>query len=376
MKRDYYEVLGVSRSATDAEIKKAYRRLAREHHPDVNKHDDEAETKFKEVGEAYEALKDPQKRRAYDQFGHARGPGGPGGPGGFGQGFGGQGFGFEDIFDVFFDGFGGGRSGRRSAGEAGPDLAASMTLTFKEAAFGVERELNISRPVICDDCHGSGAEEGTEPSVCESCGGQGMVSVTQSTILGNFSRTAPCTNCGGTGRVITSPCKTCHGEGRHTSSEKVDIKVPAGVPDGVQLKLSGYGGAGRRGGPAGSLYVDIHVKPHKVFERSGADVLVDVPISFSQAALGAELSVATLDGEEILTVPAGTQAGREFRLRGQGIPHLNQRGRGDQVINITVKTPKRLNDEQRRLLTELSEYDEHDAEHVGIIGRIKEAFGK
>ena len=371
MKRDYYEVLEVSRSATDAEIKKAYRRLAREHHPDVNKHDEEAEAKFKEIGEAYEALKDPQKRRTYDQFGHA---GGPGGPGGFGQGSG-QGFGFEDIFEVFFDGFGG-RQGRRSAAESGPDLAVSMTVTFEEAAFGVERELSIVRPVVCDDCHGFGTERGTEPAACPICGGQGIVSQTQATILGSFSRTVPCVNCGGTGRVITHPCKTCRGEGRHSSNEEVRVKVPAGIPDGVQLKMAGYGGAGRRGGPAGALFVDIHVKPHKIFKRVGNDVLVEAPVSFSQAALGVELSVATLDGDGALTIPAGTQAGTEFRLRGKGIPYLNQRGRGDQVVKVNMKTPKRLNDEQRRLLTELAEYDENDAEHVGIIGRIKEAFGK
>ncbi len=370
MKRDYYEVLGVSRSATDADIKKAFRRLAREHHPDVNNHDDEAEAKFKEVGEAYEALKDPQKRRMYDQVGHTSGSGGPGGPGGFGQGFG-----FEDIFEVFFDGFGR-QQGRRSAAEPGPDLAVSMTLTFEEAAFGVERKLNIVRPVVCDDCQGLGTEDGKEPAVCPICGGQGLVSKTQATILGNFARTVPCTNCSGTGRVITHPCKKCHGEGRRSSNEEVKVKVPAGIPDGVQLKMAGYGGAGPRGGPAGALYVDIHVKPHKVFERDGSDVRIEAPISFSEAALGAELSVLTLDGDETLTIPAGTQAGMEFRLRGKGIPHLNQRGRGDQVVKVRVKTPKRLNDEQRRLLTELSEYDESDAEHVGIIGRIKEAFGK
>ncbi len=370
MKRDFYEVLGVSRTASEADIKKAYRRLAREHHPDVNNHDDEAEAKFKEVGEAYDVLKDQQKRQMYDQFGHS------GAAGGRGPGFGGggaQGFGFEDIFDVFFDGFGG-RQGRRPAAEPGPDLATSISVTFEEAAFGMETEIEIVRPVPCDECGGSGSK--TSPATCSVCSGSGVLSQTQRTILGNISRSAPCGNCAGTGQVITDPCEACQGEGRHSHQETVAIKVPAGISDGVRLKMSGYGGAGRRGGPVGSLYVDIRVEPHEVFERHGNDVLLAAPISFSQAALGAELSLPTLDGEDSLTIPAGTQSGAEFRLRGKGIPYLNQRGRGDQLILITVRTPRRVNDEQRRLLTELAEYDADEAENVGIFGRIKEAFGK
>jgi molecular chaperone DnaJ len=375
VKRDYYEILEVTRTASEADIKKAYRRLARKYHPDVNTHDEQAEAKFKEVAEAYEVLNSPEKRRMYDQFGHAgaRGGGGPGGPG-FGGGFG-QGFGFEDIFEVFFDGFGGGGR-RRSPAEAGSDMGVRMKINFEEAAFGVEREIEIVRPVVCEECHGTGAEAGTDPATCPMCGGRGVTAHTQSTILGSFSRTVVCSNCNGTGQVITHPCGRCQGDGRQSKHEKVQINVPAGVADGVRLKLSGRGAAGRRGGPAGDLYVDISVKPHPVFTRVGNDVTVKLPISFSQAALGTELLISTLDGEEKLHIPPGTQTGTEFRLRGHGIPYLNRRGRGDQVVETVVKTPQRLNEEQRRLLEDLSEHDDMESEHRGIINRIKEAFGK
>lgn len=372
MKRDYYEILGVSRSASDIEIKKAYRRLAREHHPDVNKHDDDAEAKFKEAAEAYEVLKDQKKRQMYDQFGHSGGAQGRGGPD-FGGGSG-QGFGFEDIFEVFFDGFGGGR--RRPTADVGADIGTTLTITFEEAAFGVEKEIDLVRPVACDDCQGVGAAKGSEPSTCSVCRGQGVLNQTQATMLGSFSRTVVCSNCNGTGRVITDPCPTCRGEGRNSESENVQVKVPAGVSDGVRLKLGGYGAAGRRGGPLGDLYVDIHVEPHEVFERAGNDVVMSIPISFSQAALGVEFSVLTLDGEQALTIPPGTQSGTAFRLRGKGIPYLNRRGRGDQIVQTTVRTPKRVTDEQRALLESLAEHDGAEEEHGGIINRIKEAFGK
>ena len=374
--RDFYEVLGVERGADEAEIKKAYRRLAREHHPDVNKHDEEAETKFKEVGQAYDVLKDPEKRRMYDQFGHAGTRGGGGGPNA-GGGSGGQGFGFEDIFDVFFDGFGGRPGGRRSAAERGADLGIRLDITFKEAAFGVEKEVEILRPLRCEECEGVGAAKGTSPETCPACGGQGVVNAQQSTIFGTFSRVAACSNWGGTGEIIKKTCPKCHGEGRQTKKEKVKVKVPAGVTDEMRLKIGGYGGAGKRGGPAGSLMVDIQVRPDKVFERHGNDVFVSMPLSFSQAALGAEIDVQTLVGAETINVPPGTQTGESFKLKGQGIPYINRRGRGDQLVEAVVKTPRSLNVEQRALLEQLADHDNFDYdEHHGLFDKIKEAFGK
>lgn len=363
-------MLGVAKGASEAEIKKAYRRLAREYHPDVNKHDEQAEAKFKEVAEAYETLTNPQKRATYDRFGHTSG-GGAGPGGGFGQGFG-----FEDIFEVFFDGFGGNAGRRGPTVERGEDMGTAIEITFKEAAFGVEKEIDAVRPVVCDECLGFGTAKGTEPTTCPTCAGRGSVTQTQSTILGSFSRTGPCPQCGGTGRLITDPCGACRGEGRQTKKETVSVKVPPGVPDDVRLKLAGYGAAGRRGGPAGDLYVDIHVQPHPVFERAGNDIVFEMPISFSQAALGVELSVPTLEGEDKLTVPAGTQTGAEIRLKGHGIPYFNRRGRGDEIIFIKVKTPERLNEEQRRLFEALAEHETDDEVHHGLFERIKEAFGK
>lgn len=371
--KDYYEILGLGKTATEAEIKKAYRRLARKYHPDVNHHDQESEDRFKEVAKAYEVLSDQSKRQMYDRYGHAGRPGAAGGPdfGGFGGGFG-----FEDIFDVFFDGFGG-RSGKRSATERGADLRTDMSLSFKEAAFGVDREIEIVRPFTCEACGGVGAAKGSSPSVCLVCAGQGVVTQAQATIFGNFARTSACSNCQGTGQVVTNPCKTCHGEGLTAKKEKVSVKVPAGVPDNTRLKVTGYGAAGRRGGAVGDLYVDIAVKPDKMFKRSGNDVVVSVPISFSSAALGAEITVPTLDGEEKLTVPSGTQSGTVFNLRGKGIPYLNRRGRGDQLIEAIVKTPTALDEEQRRLFERLAELGGEDGQgHAGLIGKIKEAFGK
>lgn len=376
--RDFYEVLGVSRSATDAEIKKAYRRMARKYHPDVNSHDEDAETKFKEATQAYEVLSDEQKRATYDRFGHTGrygGTGGPG-PGGFGQGFG-QGFGFEDIFDAFFDGFGGGRQRRRSPAQSGEDLGANLTISFKDAAFGVDREIEILKPSACGKCGGSGLAEGASPQTCGTCGGQGVVSQTQQTVFGNFSRTGYCPTCDGTGQIFSEVCRGCHGEGRVPKRSKVKIKVPAGIVEGMRLKLEGHGTAGRRGGPPGDLYVDIAVKPDKVFSREGNDVVLSIPLSFSHAALGGDIKVPTLDGEEVLTVPPGTQSGSAFRIKGKGIPFLNRRGRGDQVVETVVRTPTHLTEEERELFARLSELAaERGPEHSGIFDKIKEAFGK
>jgi molecular chaperone DnaJ len=372
--KDYYELLGVARSASEAEIKKAYRKLARQYHPDVNNHDEEAEGKFKEVAEAYEVLSDPGKRRSYDQFGHAGRRGGAG-PGPDFGGFGG-GVGFEDIFEVFFDGFGGAQR-RRPGNEPGADLRVDLKIPFREAVFGVDKEVEVVRPVVCGTCAGSGSAEAGGPAVCRICGGQGAVSQTQTTFFGTFARSVVCSNCDGTGGVITSPCRDCHGDGRRAEKTKVQVKVPAGVDDGMRLKLSGYGAAGKRGGGAGDLYVDIKVKPDKVFTRSGNDVVTRVGISFSQAALGVDLPVATLDKtEETINVPPGTQSGTVFRLKGKGIPYLTRRGRGDQVIEMVVKTPASLDEEQRQLFEELARINGEDRQQTGIFDKIKEALGK
>lgn len=369
--KDFYEVLGVSRTATAAEIKKAYRRLAREHHPDVNDNDSEAESRFKEATEAYENLSDPEKRRMYDQFGHTGRPGAGPGPG---QGYGG--FGFDDIFDVLFEGFGG-RQGRRSPAQPGADIGATTTIGFRDAAFGVEVRLNLNKPAVCEVCDGSGLAAGATTQTCGVCGGQGVVNQTQTTFFGQFSRTAPCVNCAGTGQVITKPCKKCQGEGRLPGASKVEVKVPAGIMDGTRLKLNGYGGAGRRGGPPGDLYVDISVEPDEIFERHGNDVVIRVPLSFSQAALGAELTVPTLEGEEKMAIAPGTQTGEVRRIRGQGIPYLNRRGRGDQLVEMVVETPRNLNEEQRALLRDLAELRGEDGHEAGgLINKIKEALGK
>ncbi len=374
--RDYYEILAVSRSASEAEIKKAYRRLAREHHPDINSQNEEAEANFREATEAYEVLGDAQKRQAYDTYGHT---GSRGAAGGAGQGFGGFGgaAGFEDIFDVLFEGFGGSRQRQRSAAEPGANLRIDLIMSFDEAAFGVEKKVEVLRPVVCEKCEGSGSAEGAKPSVCKICGGQGVVNQTQSTIFGSFSRAAACTNCGGTGQVITSPCKTCKGEGRLGKREKISVKVPPGVANGQRLQLSGYGGAGRRGGPTGDLFVDINVKSHELFERAGNDVIFTHSISFSHAALGGELKVPTLEGHENITIPQGTQSGTKFRLKGQGIPYLDRRGRGDQIVEAKVETPRNLSDEQKRLFLDLAEVGgESRNGDAGIFKKIKEAFGK
>lgn len=373
---DYYEILGITRDAGEAEIKKAYRKMARQYHPDINGHSKEAEAKFKEVAEAYEVLSDPQKRQMYDTYGHTgRGGGGQGqGFGGFG-GFG-QGAGFEDIFDVLFEGFGG-RSRQRPTAEAGADLLTKVNITFAESAFGVEKEVETLRPVPCEDCGGSGASEGSKPKACSVCGGHGVVNQTQSTIFGSFARTAPCSNCEGTGKVITSPCKSCSGEGRKSKREMVKLKVPAGIIDGMRLQLSGFGGAGRRGGPSGDLYVDISVTADKLFKRVENDVVVTLPISYSHAALGGELTVPTLDGEEKVSIPVGTQTGTAFRIKGKGFRYLDRRGRGDQIVETVVETPVNISEEQKRLLFELAEVSgETGDDNVGIFKKIKEALGR
>lgn len=357
-KRDYYEVLGVSRDATEEEIKKAYRRLARKYHPDMNPDNkEEAAEKFKEIHEAYEVLSDPEKRARYDRFGHAGVEGGAAGGsgfdfGGFGDfdGFGGLG----DLFDVFFGEGVFGRQRQRGP-ERGADVQMSLEITFEEAAFGVERNVKIHRWEDCEQCHGTGAAPGTRPVTCPMCGGSGQIRVTQKIAFGHFQTIRTCDRCGGEGRVIETPCSACQGKGKVRRLRTVRIKVPAGVDDGSVLRLAGEGELGARGGPPGDLYVTIRVQPHKIFKREGDDVICEVPISFVQAALGDEIEVPTLEGPVSFKIPEGTQPGAVFRLKGKGIPHLRGYGRGDQIIKVNVVIPTKLTDKQKELLRKFEE---------------------
>ena len=355
-KRDYYEVLGVSKGASDDEIKKAYRKLAKKYHPDMNPGDKEAEAKFKEVNEAYSILSDEQKRARYDQFGHAGvdpnyGAGGPGGP------FGGFDMGDIDLGDFFgsffggggFGGFGGGGA-RRNGPQKGESLRTNLTITFEEAAFGCEKELSLNRTEECDECHGSGCQPGTTAETCPDCRGTGVVRVQQRTGGFAFSSTAACTRCRGTGKIIHSPCKSCGGSGSVKKSKRITVTIPAGIDDGQAVSLRGQGNAGKNGGPAGDLIVGVRVKPHPQFRRDGTTVLYEQPVSFFQAAMGAELEIPTIDGKVKYTLPAGTQTGTTFRLRGKGIPELRGRGRGDQYVTIRVQVPTSMNAEQKEAL--------------------------
>jgi len=371
-KRDYYEVLGVSRDASQEDIKKAYRKLAREYHPDVNKDDPQAAEKFKEIAEAYAVLSDPEKRAQYDRFGHA----GPEGQG-FGFDFSNfdfRNFGFGDLFSDLFDVFFGG--GRHQGAERGHDLRYDLELAFREAAFGVEREIRVPRTEPCDVCRGTGAAPGTRPRACPTCGGRGQVSFAQQTAFGRFIQTRTCGHCGGTGQVLDTPCSKCQGQGSVRRLRTIKVRVPPGVDDGFRLRLSREGEAGIRGGPPGDLYVYIRVKPDPVFARDGYDVVSEVPVTFVQAALGGEVEVETLDGKERLRIPEGTQTGAVFRLRGKGIPHLNGRGRGDHRVQVRVVTPTRLTEKQKELLREFARLsgERVDAGEKGFFGRMKDAF--
>jgi molecular chaperone DnaJ len=380
-KRDYYEVLGVDRSADADQLKKAYRKSAIKYHPDKNPGDKEAEEKFKELSEAYEVLSNAEKRQAYDQFGHA----GLGGAGGFGGGgFGGAGGaggagGFNDIFeDIFGDFFGGGgaRGGRgrrrRSAGRPGADLRTTVEVSFEEAAFGAEKTINIDKSATCDTCDGSGAEPGTEPETCPECQGQGEVTYQQ----GFFAISRPCGRCGGAGQIIKSPCHTCHGSGKVSKRTQIAVKIPAGVDSGQRLRLTGEGEAGERGGPAGDLYVVIQVREHEFFERDGFDVICEVPITFAQAAMGAELEVPTLTGRVSMKVPAGTQSHRTFRLKSKGLPRLGSYGKGDQLVRVVVEVPNKLTREQKRLLNEFESIESESTHprHHSFFEKVKNLF--
>ena len=374
-KRDYYEVLGVSKGASDDEIKKAYRKLAKKYHPDMNPGDKEAEAKFKEVNEAYSILSDSEKRARYDQFGHAGvdpnyGAGGPGG------GFGGFDMGDIDLGDIFgsffgggFGGFGGSSSGRRNGPQKGESLRASLTITFEEAAFGCEKEINLNRTEECEACHGSGAEPGTTAETCPDCRGTGVVRVQQRTGGFAFSSTAPCSRCRGTGKIIHTPCKACGGSGSVKKTKRVTVSIPAGIDDGQAISLRGQGNAGKNGGPAGDLIVAVHVKPHPQFHRDGTTVLYEQPVTFYQAVMGAELEIPTIDGKVKYNLPAGTQTGTTCRLRGKGIPELRGRGRGDQYVTVRVQVPTSLNGEQKEALRAFAEAMGEDVpEESGLKG--------
>lgn len=352
-KRDYYEVLGVAKTASEDEIKSAYRKLAKKYHPDLNPGNAEAEAKFKEVNEAYGVLSDADKRAKYDQYGTAdpqAGFGGGGFSGGFG-GFGSGGFsgGFEDIFENIFGGFTGSRRSN-NAPEQGRDLRVDMELTFEEAAFGAKKEINLTREESCDECGGSEAAKGTTAEVCQACHGSGQVRTTQNTVFGSFSSTQQCTACHGTGRIIRTPCKKCGGKGRIRRARRISINVPAGIDNGQAITLRGEGEQGKRGGAAGDLYVYFSVKPHKLFKRRGNDIYLEVAVSFANAALGAEITVPTLEDSIKYKIPEGTQPGTVFRIRGKGIKRLGGNDRGDMYITVGVEIPRRLSSKQKELL--------------------------
>ena len=352
-KRDYYEVLGVKKDASADEIKKAYRKLTKENHPDLHPGDKACEERFKEANEAYEVLSDEEKRKKYDQFGHAAfDPNAGYGAGGFGDfsGFGG----FGDIFSDIFGGFGGATRSNPNAPRRGESVRATVNISFEEAAFGCKKEVTVAKVETCTDCKGTGCAPGTTPEICPDCKGTGQVTVSQRTPFGVMQSSSACTKCHGTGKIIHQPCKTCRGMGSVRRQHKVEVNVPAGIDDGQTISKPGGGNAGVNGGPAGDLLVSVIVRPHARFERDGTSVLLEQEISYAQATLGAEVEVPTLDGKVKLTIPEGTQPGAVFRLRGKGIPYLRGSGRGDQFVSVTIKVPKNLTGSQKELLRQFA----------------------
>ena len=371
-KRDYYEVLGVQNGASDAEIKKAYRKVAKENHPDLNPGNAEAEARFKEANEAYEVLSDADKKARYDQFGFA-GVDPNYGAGGFGGGFDG-GFDFGDLGDIFGSFFGGGFGGggrTRNGPQRGDSIRMRLNLTFEEAVFGCEKEVNVERIEQCESCHGSGAAPGTSPETCPTCHGSGQVQQRRQTPMGVFATTGPCPTCGGKGKIVKTPCDHCGGNGQVRRRKKVKVNIPAGIDDGQTISLRAQGHAGKNGGPAGDLLLVISVAPHKYFKRDGANVYLDTTITFAQAVLGSEVEIPTIDGKVKYEIPEGTDTGSVFRLRGKGIPQMNGRGCGDQYVTVHIETPKNLNREQKEALRKFSETmgeGEHD-DKKGFFGK-------
>ena len=356
-KRDYYEVLGVSKDASEDEIKKAYRSVAKKYHPDMNPGNAEAELKFKEANEAYEVLSDADKRAKYDRFGHAAfdpSSGGGSGFGGFG-GFGGADFDFGDIFSSFFGGGGSSRS-RQNAPIEGDDIGTRISISFEEAVFGCKKEISFARIETCGDCSGSGAASGTSPETCQNCRGTGRVTVQQQTMLGYMQTQRTCSECRGTGKIIKTPCKNCNGKGRIKINKKLEVSIPAGIDNGQNIILRGQGSAGINGGPNGDLIIEVRVKEHGFFHRRGNNVYLDVPISFSEAALGAEIDIPMLDKTtEKFKIPEGTQTGTDFTIRGKGIADVNTKRKGDIIFTAVVETPQGLTSEQKDLLRKFAE---------------------
>ncbi len=376
-KRDYYEVLGVQRGASDDEIKKAYRRVAKENHPDLHPGDKEAEARFKEANEAYEVLSDKDKRARYDQFGHAgvdpsygAGAGGYGG-GGFDVDFGDIG----DIFSSFFGG--GGRRQNPNAPRRGSDVSSSVFISFEEAARGCKKQVDVTLVEPCPQCGGSGAASPSAVKTCPQCGGSGQERRVQQTPFGQMQTQTTCSRCRGRGRIIETPCKTCHGSGQVTRRQTVGINIPAGIDDGQVLSIRGKGNAGQNGGPAGDLQVQISVRPHPLFERRGYDILCELPLTFSQMALGAEIQVPTLDGNVTQTIREGTQPGEILRLRGKGIPYLQGRGTGDELVRLTVEVPRNLTGEQKKALRAFEESvgEKNYQKRKTFRDKLKKAFG-
>ena len=374
-KRDYYEVLGVSKGASEEEIKKAYKKLARKYHPDMNPGDKEAEEKFKEINEANEVLSDPDKKARYDQFGFAGVD--PNYGAGAGGGAYGGGFDFGDLGDIFGSFFGGGFGGATRANpnapQRGESLRTSVNISFEEAAFGCEKEVSIDRIEQCPDCRGSGCAKGTTAEVCPDCRGSGVIQQRRQTPLGYMSTSAPCQRCGGKGKIIHQPCPKCGGKGMIRHRKTIKVSIPAGIDNGQTISLRAQGNAGKNGGPAGDLLIVVSVRPHEIFRREGTSVLCEAPITFTQAVLGAELEIPTIDGKVKYTIPEGTQSGTTFRLKGKGIPGLNGRGRGDQYVTVYIETPRNLNREQKEALKKFSESlgEKNYEEHKSFFGKFK-----
>ena len=378
-KRDYYEVLGLNKGASDDEIKKAYRQNAKKYHPDLHPGDKAAEEKFKEVNEAYEVLSDKEKKARYDQFGHAGvDPNYGTGAGGYGGNPFSGGIDIDEIFSSFFGGFGGSRGRSANRPQRGSDVNAGITITFEEAAKGCKKTINFNSVDNCDSCHGTGAEPGTQAKTCSACGGSGRVTVNQRTPFGTVQTQRSCDACHGTGKVIEHPCHKCNGSGRHRKNHTVDVSIPAGIKDQMMLNVSGHGNAGYNGGPKGDLHVTVNVKNHNLFERRGDDVWCDLPITFTQAVLGSEVVVPTLDGKVNYSIHEGTQPNDVFRLKGRGIPHLGGRGKGDQYCRVVVEIPKNLNNKQKELIRqfESTTTEKNYAKRKNFFDKLKDFFNE